>query len=293
MALLRELETRGSIAAVSRALGISSSAISQQLSKLEAEVGLTLLEQVGRRLELTQAGIDLSRHAEQAVRVLEEAESALERRRERVQGVVRFAAFSTFALRYLPAVLSRMARSHPDVVVEFSQVEPFEALDSIAGRRADVAVTDEYPGIPRRVDVGVIRTHLLRDRMIAYAPTPVESAAALAGIPWVFEPADTDSAAWSMRICRAAGLEPHVRFESPDLRVHHMLAFSGAAAALLPEMLMQSPTAPLPEPPHRVPWRSAAALLHRDIHAVTRRGSATRPAVAALLSHLQAVTARS
>ncbi|WP_279403401.1 LysR family transcriptional regulator, partial [Arthrobacter sp. JCM 19049] len=43
LTLLRELQLRGSIAATARVLGISASAVSQQLAKLEAEAGLPLL----------------------------------------------------------------------------------------------------------------------------------------------------------------------------------------------------------------------------------------------------------
>lgn len=287
LTLLRELELRGSIAAVSRAMGISSPAISQQLAKLEAEVGLPLIEQVGRTVQLTRAGSELARRADDVIALLEEAESAMESRRSRVQGVVRLAAFSTFALRYLPDVLNRMAATHPDVVVEFTQVEPAEALEAVAGRRVDVAVTDEYRDIPHRVDPGMQRSLLLRDRIRAYTPRPVRSVAQLAALPWVFEPSDTDAAVWATRMCRDAGFEPQVRFESPDLRVHHGLVLMGVAAAFLPQMLFHSPSASLAEPPHAFAWSGAAEGLHREVYAVTRRGAHTRPAVAAVLAHLR------
>lgn len=292
--LLRELEVRGSIAAVSRAIGISSSAISQQLARLEAEVGMSLLEHVGRTVQLTRIGQQLARRGEQVVSLLEDAEIELEAHRSRVQGIVRFAAFSTFALRYLPDVVNRMAATHPDVVVEFIQVDPTEALDAVAGRRADLAVTDEYPHIPRRVDPGMVRTLLLRDQLTAYLPRPVESIADLAELPWVFEPGDTDAALWAKRTCRESGFEPLVRFESADLRIHHGLALMGVAASFLPHMLFHSPSASLPEPEHRFEWPTdPGEELHRNIYAVTRRGGLARRAVSALLTHLQSAVASS
>ena len=53
--LLRELSSRGTIAEAAEALHLSPSSISQQLSQLEREVGVTLLRKAGRRLELTPA----------------------------------------------------------------------------------------------------------------------------------------------------------------------------------------------------------------------------------------------
>ena len=172
LALLRELDVRGSIAAVSRAVGISPSAISQQLTKLQAEVGITLLEQVGRNVQLTPAARQLAHRADQVVAILDDAEAELDARRGRAQGVVRLAAFSTYALSDLPAVLRHMQRTHPQVIIEFSQTEPTEAVDAVAGRRADIAVVDEYPRMPRRVDPGITRTHVLRDRITAYLRDP-------------------------------------------------------------------------------------------------------------------------
>lgn len=291
LALVRELDARGSLAEVSRALGISSSAISQQLGKPEAEAGLQLLEPVGRTVQLTPAAKLLARRADEIAEVLERAEAELEHRRSRVQGVVRFAAFSTFALRYLPEVLRRTAASHPDVVVEFTQVEALEALAAVAGRRADIAVTDEYPRIPRRVEGGMTRIRLLEDPLAVYTPGPVDSIEALQELQWVLEPEGSDACTWAHRVCREAGFEPRLRFESPDLRVHHALVAAGEAAAFLPSMVFSGPWASLAEPAHRFAWPiEDDGELHRDVYAVTRRGGELRPAVGAVLQHLRDVT---
>src|SRR3984957_5820402 len=75
--LLRELERRGTLAAVARALSYSPSAISQQLSQLEAETGVTLLEPVGRGVRLTPLARVLVAHTEVILERLEEAEAEL------------------------------------------------------------------------------------------------------------------------------------------------------------------------------------------------------------------------
>ena len=51
--LLREVKLRGTLAAVAEALAYSPSSVSQQLSLLEAEAGVPLLEKAGRRVILT------------------------------------------------------------------------------------------------------------------------------------------------------------------------------------------------------------------------------------------------
>lgn len=290
LTLLRELQLRGSIAATARVLGISASAVSQQLAKLEAEAGLPLLEQVGRNTRLTPAGRQLVSRVDEAVTVLEGATAELEARRSRVQGVIRFAAFSTFARTFLPETLRRMSRVHPDVVIEFTQLEPHEALDAVASRRADVAMVDEFTHTPRRADAGFVRTAITRDRMEIHLPHPVASVAELAELPWAFEPRGTDAYAWSHRFCRDLGFEPKVLFDSPDPRLHYELVAAGVAAAFLPRMVfhgLDTATGSV------VRWepeedRQREAMF-RDIYAVGRRGSHLRPATKSFLQILREV----
>ena len=64
--LLRELHRRGTLAEVARALSYSPSAISQQLSQLESETGVQLLERAGRGVRLTEQARILVRHTDGA-----------------------------------------------------------------------------------------------------------------------------------------------------------------------------------------------------------------------------------
>ena len=75
--LLRELDRRGTLAAVARALSYSPSAISQQLTQLENETGVTLLEHVGRGVRLTEQALILVRHTDAILERLELAEADL------------------------------------------------------------------------------------------------------------------------------------------------------------------------------------------------------------------------
>ena len=54
--LLREVAARGTIAAAAEAVAYTPSAVSQQLAKLESEVGAPLLERHGRGVTLTELG---------------------------------------------------------------------------------------------------------------------------------------------------------------------------------------------------------------------------------------------
>src|SRR5690606_1089685 len=122
--LLRELAQRGTLAAVADALSYSPSSVSQQLALLEKEVGVPLLEPVGRRVRLTAQAQILVAHADAVFATLEAAEADIAASLTEVTGVVRLAAFQTAALALVPDALTRLRRQHPRLRVHLIEMEP-------------------------------------------------------------------------------------------------------------------------------------------------------------------------
>src|SRR5437016_7888261 len=105
---LRAVGKYGSINAAAAALHITASAVSQQLAKLEREVGQPLLERNGRGVRLTDAATLLIGFADRAMSIIEQAETALDARRNAVAGPITIAAFATAARGLAPAAISRL-----------------------------------------------------------------------------------------------------------------------------------------------------------------------------------------
>src|SRR6266536_1007483 len=91
--LLREFARRGSIAATAAALGYTPSAVSQQLSTLEREAGLPLLDRTARSAELTDAGRRLAERAVDILAMVEAAETELSEQAGTPSGRVVVTAF--------------------------------------------------------------------------------------------------------------------------------------------------------------------------------------------------------
>lgn len=283
--LLRELERRGTIAAVAEALHFSPSGVSQQLSQLENEVGVTLLERAGRGVRLTDAARRLVEHTDAALRVLENAEADMSTFQNRPAGIVRVAAFQTAALALIPPMLDALS-GHDALRIATTQVEPEQAVPALVARDFDLVVSEEYPHVSSAVTEEVDRVELCTDelelalpvRTAGTGPARLEAAAELV---WVMEPQGTMAREWAVNMCRSAGFEPDVQFESSDMLVHRELVRRGHAAALLPRLLAQAMPADLPT---RAPLGQ-----RRRIFTLVRQGSQHRLSIKAVREALAGV----
>src|SRR3954451_22706571 len=96
---LRELDERGTIAAVADALQFTPSAVSQQLAMLERETGVKLLERAGRGVRLTDPALVLVGHAEALLDEAARPEPHLAAAVGVVPGRARIATFQSAAIR--------------------------------------------------------------------------------------------------------------------------------------------------------------------------------------------------
>jgi DNA-binding transcriptional LysR family regulator len=288
--LLRELHRRGTIAAVAAALNYSPSAVSQQLSQLQAEAGVPLLEKLGRGVTLTAAAHLLVEHADAVLAQLEQAETDLAALSGTARGTLRVASFQTVLFSLVPDALTLLAREHPDLRVVLDHAEPEPAFSALAAHQVDLVLGEEYPGMPlaRRPDVD--EEDLVHDELRLTVPltgpwADVDRLEQLSTASWVLEPTATDPGDWVVTRCRQAGFEPDVRIRTPDALLHVHLVETGHAVALLPDLARAGReravrVVDLPDHPSR------------RLFTGVRRGSGGRPAVRAVRSALRRVALR-
>ncbi|WAZ26023.1 LysR substrate-binding domain-containing protein [Streptomyces cinnabarinus] len=279
--LLRELKHRGTLAAVATALSYAPSSVSQQLSQLESEVGVKLLEPVGRRVRLAEQAEILVAHTEAVLERLERAEADIAASLSELTGTLRVASFQTAALALVPTALGLLRERHPRLRVHVTQLEPEKALPALQARDFDLVLAEEYPGNPTARPAGLEAEDLLDDPLHLATPTAADAAGptaalrSLADHPWVLEPEGTAARHWALTLCRNAGFEPDVRFETTDLLLHLRLVEQRHAAAFLPRLVWNggTPTVPLRELPR--------GQRTRRVLTVVRRGGSRHPAVEA------------
>lgn len=280
--LLRELKIRGTLAGVAEALSYSPSAVSQQLALLEKEAGVELLQKVGRRVQLTPQAEILVEHTTHLLERLEAAEADMTASLTTVSGTVRVAVFQSAAHAVIPQALTLLAEEFPELRVEITEREPEAGLFEVSARDFDLVIAEQYPGHTRAHWPDLDRVNLASDALRLAVPRKRAgrrvAAATLEGaalLPWVMEPAGTASRQWATQLCRSAGFEPDVRFETADLIAHIRLIETGNAVGILPDLLWagEKPTVRLLELP---------GSPRRTVFSAARRSSASRPGVLAV-----------
>jgi DNA-binding transcriptional LysR family regulator len=275
---LVELSQRGTIAAVAEALHMSPSGISQQLSLLEREAGAALLERIGRGVRLTEAGQRLAERGADILAALELAHAELRSGAEPPTGTCRVAAFGSAARALVPAVLDCQQR-HPGLRVELVESEPEVAVPALLSGEFDLVISEEYPGggkaLPRHVHREVLAADPLEIVVAASLLRGRDLAKTGAILPWALEPVGAASRAWSVQHCLGLGFTPTVQYESYDLNLLLLVVHQGAAASILPRLVLP-------------PQRETTTLVRletgwsRTLVALTRQARAGDPSVQAV-----------
>ncbi|HEX3789804.1 MAG TPA: LysR substrate-binding domain-containing protein [Pseudonocardiaceae bacterium] len=280
--LLRELALRGTIAAVAEALAFTPSAVSQQLSTLEREAGVPLLERTGRRVTLTPAGQNLVQHAEAVLERLEQAAAELVDARRGLAGVLRIGAFPTATRAMLPATLTSLARRHPGLEAMVAEIDPADVASALRAGELDVALVHDYDFVPSAAEPGLASAPLCTESMYLVSTTPMPAGEPALGhcreSPWITATSGTLCHAMTIRACQAAGFSPRVRHQVDDFGTVLTLVAGGEGVAVVPWLGIADPT----------PAVTLTRLpIQRRTRIAFRGGAAGHPAVAAAVAALR------
>src|SRR6266581_8603354 len=123
LAALEAVGRTRSFGGAARALGYTQSAVSQQIAQLERIVGQRLVDRPGgpRRVDLTDAGRLLLRHADAIVAQLDAAQADMAALAEGAAGQLRVGIFQSVGARILPGLLRRFKQDWPRVEVSIRE----------------------------------------------------------------------------------------------------------------------------------------------------------------------------
>lgn len=285
---LVELTRCGTITAVAEALGYTPGGVSQQIAALEKATGMRLLQRVGRRVELTDAGMTLARHAERILSTEAQAVEALERTRDEPAGTLLVGLFATAAAEILPPALQQARETHPGLVVHSREMDVDEVYDAVASGAADLALGLDYPDVPIPRDPALRVTRLHRESFSLAVPAgsmPGREAISIADtqeLGWILPSAESYYGRAVRTACRRAGIEPSVRYEVTDTAATLALVEAGVGVATVTDLMLRLRSS-------RFDVVELRETVERHIVVVCRAAARRRPTVVALVDILRAV----
>jgi len=249
LSVFREVATRGSFSDAATALSFTQPAVSQQIARLERQLGTRLLTRESRGVALTPAGEILLRHAETVLAQLRLAEAEV----QAVSGVerprLRVGAFPSAAASIMPPALAELRGSHPEADVAMRVIEDAPALDALRRGELDVAMVLDSELSPIELPPGIEAVPVLDDPLLIALPyshrLAGRSAIALADLrddEWMVcgvggTCVDSNVV---LRACDTAGFEPRITFQSDDYSAIMGMVASGMGVALIPSLALVS-----------------------------------------------------
>lgn len=277
----------GSLSAAARHLGISTSAVSQQLRALEQRHGVTLLHRSTRKLTLTEAGRNLAAHCQALAAVAVQARQQLALARDAPQGELRLSAPIGFARCVAPALASLLA-DHAALTLHLEiddrMIDLVDARIDLAIRAGDLA--DSSWSARRLCQIDYLLC--AAPAYLARAGTP-GTPAELAGHPWLTPPRGGRALPLQMRgpDGAQAAIEVTSRVTSNSQMSLQQMCVSGLGLAFVvsteaeDDLLARRLVRVLPD------WRVPPLPLWAVTPQRDRKPAKVRHAIAALQAYLQ------
>lgn len=237
--VLRSVVSTGSVSGAATLLGYTPSAVSQHLSALSRETGLTLVDRVGRGIEPTAAGRTLATASDQVLGALSGVQGIVDDLRAGRSGTLVVRYFASVGAAWMPHVVAALQEEFPDLRLVLQHAELVPASNAPPAD-LDVSVSRLHPSPPS----GYTSHTLLEDPYLLVVPAAHPLAGRervamgeLRDEPWV----DNDvpgAPCRSLAIDAAAACGFHPRFAVDTHDFHTALAFvgHGLGITVMPEL---------------------------------------------------------
>jgi len=237
----REVARQGSFSRAGEALALTQPAVSQQVSALERQLGVRLLDRGPGGPVPTEAGALLLAHADAVADRLAQADTQLAELASAERETLRVGGFASSLATVIPAALATLREQLPELQVEAVEASGDELGAMVASGALHAAMCFQDAATPPRRPEGTQRHELGTEAMLAMlAPDhPLAGRkrvrlSELAGETWV-APSRTHMI---YRACVEAGFEPRIAFVTRDPVGNSQLVARGLAVTLVPELLV-------------------------------------------------------
>ena len=233
----------GGFSRAARQIHVSQPSLSQQIRKLEDELGARLFDRLGRSVRLTELGRAFLPHARGVLRELEAARGDVLERKASIGGTICVGVIPTIAPYFLPPLLTAFSRQHPEArVTVVEEITPL-LLEKLRAGGVDAALvalplpvrSHEFEALP-----------LLREKLYAVLPNrhplargPALSLSDLSGEPFLLLRDGHCFRETAVAACKRAHLNPQIVFESGQFSSILSMVSAGLGVSVVPEMALE------------------------------------------------------
>jgi LysR family transcriptional activator of glutamate synthase operon len=238
---LRYFEAVARLGNVTRAAAeqhIAQPSLSKAIRALERELGTQLFHRVGRRVELSDAGMTLLPYARRALLEVAAAREALHARADLSSGHISLGAPPTVGTHLLPQALAEFNRRHRGIALELHEAGASELLELLELGEVDLAVVS----VPV---AGVAWTELFTEALVVavadshpLAGRAEVAAHELVGEGFILFPANYELRQQTFVLCQAAGFAPRVVLDGGEMDTVLRLVAAGLGVAVVPELAL-------------------------------------------------------
>ncbi|MGB8277665.1 MAG: LysR family transcriptional regulator [Methylovirgula sp.] len=236
LAFVRVVETGGFSRAAER-LGLSKSIISRRVARLEADLGVRLLNRTTRGIAPTEAGLEFKMRCAEILSQLEAAREAVTCREKDVAGTLRLAVPLSFGIARLAPAISAFAAENPRLSIDLSFSDRF--VDLVAegfDAAVRIGILPDMSFIARRL--GAVQSLLVASPAYVAKHGMPEKPQALAKHDCLIYSAGSRDT-WQFRSGRKwLTLRPQGRFRADNGEVLRAAALAGLGIAALPHFLL-------------------------------------------------------
>lgn len=274
---------RGSFSLAAESLFTTQSAISKRIRALEDELGVSLIDRLGRSIRLTEAGETFLSRARQLLADADAARDAVRSLGDAVSGRLRLATSHHVGIHRLPPVLRTFVAAHPDVELDLVFMDSEQACDAVADGTLELAIVT-LPD-PAAADDQRLQTRLIWPDplvLVAGAEHPLSARRRLAPRDLAAHRAVLPGRGTVTRRILLDALAPHdvaitTALETNYLETIKMLVSVGLGWSVLPRHMLDDSVVELPMT--RLP-------MLRRLGTVTRSGRTLGRAARAMLAAL-------
>jgi LysR family transcriptional activator of glutamate synthase operon len=261
---------------------IAQPALSQQIRRLEDEVGLALVERTTRKVALTGAGELLVARARHILSELDAAQAELQTLAGVQGGRLSVGALHTMGPVDLSLLLASFHRNHPAVELTVREQSSEELAEMLRDDVVDLAFLSVTERIQRR---GLELHPLVSEELVVVVPTQhplagrdVIRLAELAGEPFIAFRSGSRLRELLDSGAAAVGFEPRIALESNESRRIRSLVTGGLGVAVLPRSDAVGQGSPV------AIARLVEPEMRRDVSLASRAGRRHSPAATAFLA---------